>query len=124
MSSNILNFLMKGEMNLSKWNKCILNLECTTVTTLLLTYLREKHSFGNIYLQFKENLTHWLTEYNDSNLFSCLVLEFHELHCVLFLLRFIPQLGKMHFRLNLSLNPYVKGEKLIWMFWIPSRNTF
>lgn len=84
----------------------------------------KKHSFGNIYLQFKENLTHWLTEYSNTNLFSCLVLEFHELHCVLFLLRFIPQLGKMHFRLNLALNPYVKGEKLIWMFWIPSKNTF
>lgn len=51
-------------------------------------------------------------------------MEFHELHCVLVLLRFIPQLGKMHFRLNLSLNPYVKGKKLILMFWIPSKNTF
>lgn len=49
MSSNISNFLVKDEMNLSKWNKCILNLECITVTTLLLTYLEEKHSFGNMH---------------------------------------------------------------------------
>lgn len=49
MRSNISNFLGKDEMDLSKWNKCILNLECITVTTLLLTYLEQKHSFGNIY---------------------------------------------------------------------------
>jgi len=36
-------------------------------------------------------------EYSYTSHFSCLVLEFHELHCVLFLLRFIPQLGKMRF---------------------------
>lgn len=69
ISSNILNFLVKDEMDLSKWNKCILNSECITVTTLPLTYLKEKHSFGNIYLQFRENLTHWLTEYSNTNLF-------------------------------------------------------
>lgn len=45
MSSNILNFLVKDQMNLSKWNKCILNLECITVTTLLLTYFKEKRFF-------------------------------------------------------------------------------
>lgn len=49
MSSNISNFLVKDEINLSKWNKCIWNLECITVTTLLLTYLEEKHYFGNTY---------------------------------------------------------------------------
>lgn len=81
---------MKDEMDLSKWNKCILNLECITVTTLLLTYLEQKHSFGNIYKQFKENLTPWLTDCSSTKLFSCLVLKFHELHHVLFLLLFIP----------------------------------
>lgn len=45
MSSNILNFLVKDEVNLSKQNKCILNFEWITVTTLLLTYLKEKTFF-------------------------------------------------------------------------------
>lgn len=45
MSSNILNLLVKDEMNPSKWNKCILNLEWITVATLLLTYLKEKTFF-------------------------------------------------------------------------------
>lgn len=45
MGLKILNFLGKDEINLSKWNKCILNLECITDTTLLLTYLKEKTFF-------------------------------------------------------------------------------
>lgn len=49
MPSNISNFLVKDEIDLSKWNKCILNLEGVTVTTFLLTYLEQNHSFGNVY---------------------------------------------------------------------------
>jgi len=45
MSSNIVNFLVKDELSLSKRNKCILNLECITVITLLVTYLNEKTFF-------------------------------------------------------------------------------
>lgn len=100
ISSNIINSWM---MNLPTWNKCILNSECITVPTLLLTYLEEKHSFGNRYLQFRENLTHWFTEYSNTNLVSCPVLEFHELRCALGSLSFIPQLEKMQFGLNTSL---------------------
>lgn len=54
------------------------------------------------------------------------MLEFHELDCVLFLLRFIPQLEKIHFSLNVSLNSHYKRKTDLDVQWllITSKNTF
>lgn len=125
MPSNISNFLVKDEIDLSKWNKCILNLECITVTTFLLTYLEQKTFFWRhtLTIQRKFNSLCHRLQHHQTLFMPCTEISWIT-SCLVFITAY-PLAWENALQIkSVTESLCWRRRKLTWMLWIASKKTF